>query len=78
MDELLEVAGTLETLGDLGLDGVFTWVLRIIGLILMLAGIGLWLFTNMGLLVIPAALIAVGLVLLIAPSILLLVAELAG
>ncbi|MFB6150544.1 MAG: hypothetical protein ABEJ40_01935 [Haloarculaceae archaeon] len=74
MDEVLEV---VDVAADLGLEGVFTWILRIVGLLAVLAGIGLWLLTDMGLLLVPAALMVVGLVLLVAPSVLLFVAELA-
>lgn len=73
MDEALEA---VELVADSELEGAFTWLLRIIGLLALLAGIGLWLFTEMGLLVLPAVLMVVGLVLLVAPSILLALAEL--
>ncbi|WP_276300000.1 hypothetical protein [Halorussus lipolyticus] len=74
MDEALEV---VDLLADSGLEGVVTWFLRLVGLVVVLAGVGLWLFTEMGLLILPAALIVVGLVLLVAPSVLLALAELA-
>ncbi|WP_135826824.1 hypothetical protein [Halorussus ruber] len=74
MDEALEV---VDLLADSGLEGVVTWLFRLLGLVVVLAGVGLWLFTDMGLLVIPALLIVVGLVLLVAPSVLLALAELA-
>ena len=74
MDEVLEV---VDVVADSELEGVLTWLLRLIGLVVLLTGIGLWLFTEMGLLVIPALLIVAGLVLLVAPSVLLLAAELA-
>lgn len=74
MDEALEV---VDLLADSGLEGVVTWLLRLVGLLALLAGIGLWLFTSMGLLVVPALLMVVGLVLLVAPSVLLALAELA-
>lgn len=73
MDEALEVA---DVLADSGLEGAVTWLLRLLGLVAVLAGVGLWLFTEMGLLILPAALIVLGLVLLVAPSILLALAEL--
>ncbi|WP_158058137.1 hypothetical protein [Halorussus halophilus] len=73
MDEALEA---VELVADSELEGAFTWLLRIVGLLVLLAGVGLWLFTEMGLLVLPAVLIVVGLVLLVAPSILLALAEL--
>ncbi|WP_227015747.1 hypothetical protein [Haloarcula sp. JP-L23] len=74
MDEALEV---VEVVADSELEGVVTWLLRLVGLVALLAGLGLWLFTEMGLLVLPALLMFVGAVLLVAPSVLLLAAELA-
>jgi hypothetical protein len=74
MDELLEVT---DVVADSGFEGVVTWLFRIVGLVAILAGLGLWLFTEMGLLWLPALLIVVGLVLAAAPSILLLLAEFA-
>jgi hypothetical protein len=74
MDEALEV---VDVLADSGLEGAITWLLRLLGLVAVLAGLGLWLFTEMGLLILPAALVVLGLVLLVAPSILLALAELA-
>jgi len=75
MDEVLEVA---DVIADSGLEGAFTWLLRIVALVAILAGVGLWLFTDMGLLVLPAALIAVGVVVMLAPEVLFALAELAG
>lgn len=74
VDDALEV---VEVLADSELEGAITWLLRLLGVVLLLAGLGLWLLTDAGLLVLPAALIVLGLVLLVAPSILLAVAELA-
>ena len=74
MDEALEV---VDVVADSGFEGVVTWLLRLVGLVAVLAGLGLWLLTDMGLLVVPALLIVVGLVLLAAPSVLLALAELA-
>jgi hypothetical protein len=73
MDEALEV---VDLLADSGLEGVVTWSLRLVGLLAVLAGISRWLFTEMGLLVVPGLLIAVGVVLLVAPSVLFALAEL--
>lgn len=73
MDEVLDVA---EVVADSELEGIVTWILRLVGLVALVAGLGLWLFTEMGLLVLPALLIVAGLVLLVAPSVLLLAAEL--
>jgi hypothetical protein len=74
MDEALEV---VDLLADFGLEGVVTWLVRLIGLLAVLAGAGLWQFTEMGLLVLPAVLMVGGVVLLLAPSVLLALAELA-
>jgi hypothetical protein len=74
MDEALEV---VDVLADSGLEGTITWLLRLLGVVAVLAGLGLWLLTDAGLLVLPAVLIVIGLVLLIVPSLLLAVAELA-
>lgn len=75
MDEVLDV---VEVLGEAGLEDAFAWVLRIVGLLAVLAGLGLWLLTEMTLLWVPAILIVVGLFLLVAPQILLALAEVAG
>ncbi|RXK51764.1 hypothetical protein [Halorientalis pallida] len=72
MDELLEVA---EVAADFGLEGVMAWIVRLIGLLALLAGAGMWLVADMSLLVLPVALMVVGLVLLVAPSIFLLFLE---
>ncbi|GAA0664051.1 hypothetical protein ACFQDG_17385 [Natronoarchaeum mannanilyticum] len=74
MDEALEV---VDVVADSGFEGLIAWALRIAGLLAILAGLGLWLGTEMGLLVIPALLILGGLVLLVAPSVLLALAEFA-
>jgi len=73
MDEALEV---VDLVADVGLEGVVTWLFRLVGLLAVLTGVGLWLFVDVGL-VIPAVLVAVGVVLLVAPSVLLALAELA-
>lgn len=75
MDEALEL---VDVLADAGLEGVFVWLLRLLGLVALLAGLGLWLFTDAGLLVLPAVLIVTGLVLLVVPGVLLALAEVAG
>ncbi|MWG36173.1 hypothetical protein [Halomarina oriensis] len=74
MEEALEV---VDVLADSGLEGVFTWLLRLLGVVAVLAGLGLWLFTDAGILVLPALLLVVGVILLVAPSVLLALAELA-
>lgn len=73
MDEALEV---VDVAADLGLEGALTWLLRVVGLLFVLAGIGVFLLTEVTWLV-PVGLIVVGLVLLLAPSVLLLLAEFA-
>ena len=74
MDEALEV---VDVVADSGFEGIVTWALRLLGLVVLLAGLGLWLFTDAGLLVLPALLILGGLVLLAVPSVLLVLAEFA-
>ncbi|MFC5973018.1 hypothetical protein ACFPYI_16920 [Halomarina salina] len=74
MDEVLEA---VDVVADSGFEGVVTWLLRLVGLLAVLAGLGLWLFTDMGLLVVPAVVLLGGLVLLVAPTVLLALAELA-
>ncbi|WP_323676804.1 hypothetical protein [Halorubellus sp. PRR65] len=75
MDEALEV---VELVADSGLEEAFAWVLRIIGILCLLAGLGLWLGAGMNLLWTPALLIAVGAFMLVAPQVLLFLAELTG
>lgn len=75
MDEVLEA---VDVIADYGFEGIIAWLFRLIGLVALLAGLGLWLLTDMGILFLPAVLIVVGIVLLVAPSILLALAELAG
>ncbi|WP_318569772.1 hypothetical protein [Salinigranum marinum] len=74
MDEALEA---LELVAESELEGVVTWLLRVVGTVVVLAGLGLWLFTDAGLLMLPALLIVVGVVLVAAPSVLLALADLA-
>ena len=73
MDDVLEV---VDIVADSGFEGIVTWLLRLAGIVAILAGLGLWLFTEIGLLI-PALLILGGLVLVVAPSVLLLAAEFA-
>lgn len=70
MDELLDVVELVVDAGDIA-----GMVLRVLGLLAILAGVGLWLFTDVTLLV-PAVLVLVGLGLLVVPEILLAFAEL--
>lgn len=74
MDELIEVA---DVLVDGGLDGVVTTLVRLVGLVALLAGAGVWLLTDAGLLVVPAALLLAGVVLLAVPGVLVGLLELA-
>ena len=64
---MLEV---VEAVADAELEGAFTWLVGLLGLVLVGVGPGLWLLTDAGLLVL-------GVVLLVAPSVLLAAAELA-
>lgn len=73
MDEALEAA---EVVADSELEGAVVWLFRIIGALMILAGLGLWLTGTMSLLWVPASLIVVGLVLVVAPQVLLALAEL--
>mgnify|MGYP006914305276 CR=1 FL=1 len=74
MDELIEVA---DVLVDGGLDGVVTTLVRLVGLVALLAGAGVWLLTDAGLFVVPAALLLAGVVLLAVPGVLVGLLELA-
>jgi len=74
MDEALE---TVDVLADSGLEGAITWLLRLLGVVAVLAGLGLRQLTDAGLFVLPSVLVVIGLVLLVVPSLLLAVAELA-
>ncbi len=74
MDELLDV---LDLLGEFGLEGVMTWVLRIIGVLAILGGVSVWLFTDLSH-IIPVILIAGGLLLVAIPGLLFEFIELAG
>ncbi|WP_255197148.1 hypothetical protein [Halorarius litoreus] len=73
MEEALEAA---EVVADSELEGAVVWLFRILGALMVLAGLGLWLTGTMSLLWVPAGLIVVGLVLAVAPQVLLLLAEL--
>lgn len=75
MDDILEFA---DVVADSELEGALVWLLRLIGLLALLGGLGLWLLTDMGLLVLPLVLIVGGLILLIVPGLLLTLAELGG
>lgn len=75
MDEAIEA---VDTVADSGFEGVLTWMLRRFGLVALFAGLGLWLLTDMGLLVVPAVLIVVGVACIVAPTLLLTLVEIAG
>lgn len=71
MDEVLEV---VDLATDLELEGAVAWLLRLVGLLLVVAGVGLFLLTDVTLLV-SVIVVAAGLVLLVAPSVVLFLAE---
>ena len=75
MDEIIEV---VDIAADFGFRGVFVALLTVLGIIAVIAGFGLWLLTDAGLLVLPALLIVGGGVLTVAPGVVLVVAELVG
>ncbi len=75
MDEVLEV---VELAADAGFEGVFVWLFRLLGAVLVLAGLGLWLLADFGLLWLPAILLVAGVVLAVVPSLLLSLVELTG
>ncbi|ELY72477.1 hypothetical protein [Natrinema pallidum] len=74
MDEVLELA---DVVADSELEGLFVWLLRLVGLLAILGGLGLWLLTDITL-VVPLALLVGGIALLVVPGIRLAVAELFG
>jgi hypothetical protein len=74
MDEALEV---VDLAADLGLEGALTWLLRVVGLLFVLGGVGVFFLLPEVTLLVPVGLIVVGLVLLVAPSVLLFLAEFA-
>ena len=74
MDEALEV---VDLLADSGFEGVIVWLLRLLGLVAILAGVGLWLLTEVTVLL-WGGLIVVGLVLVVVPGLLVTAAELFG
>ncbi|WP_254829513.1 hypothetical protein [Haloglomus salinum] len=65
MDEALEAAEAVE---GTELEGILVTLLRVIGAIMVLAGLGLWLFTSMSILWTPALLIIVGIVFITIPG----------
>lgn len=67
MDEVLEAA---ELAQEAGFENAFAWLLRIAGLLAILAGLGLWLLASWSLLWIPAVLVVAGVLLLVVPQIL--------
>ncbi|AGN01294.1 hypothetical protein L593_06735 [Salinarchaeum sp. Harcht-Bsk1] len=73
MDEILDVA---ELVVDSGFEEAIAWLLRIVGILCILAGIGIWLFVDVTILV-PIGLIVLGLLLVAIPQVLLLFLELA-
>jgi hypothetical protein len=75
MDEALDA---VDTFADAGLEGLVVWALRLVGLLAVLAGLGLWLLTESGLLVVPALLIVGGVLLVAIPGLLVELAEVVG
>ncbi|QGA83260.1 hypothetical protein [Halomicrobium sp. LC1Hm] len=74
MDEALEV---VDLLADSGFESVIVWLFRLIGLLAIVAGLGLWLLTDVTMLL-WGGLVVVGLLLLVVPGLLLMAAELLG
>jgi len=74
MDDALE---TVDGLADAGLEEEFASLLGILGILAILAGLGRWSSPTWGLLILLAALIVLGIVLLVSPQILLALTELA-
>ncbi|RZH67356.1 hypothetical protein [Natrinema altunense] len=74
MDEVLELA---DVVADSELEGLFVWLLRLVGLLAILGGLAIWLLTDISL-VVPLALLVGGVALLVVPGVLLAVAELFG
>ncbi|MFB6233417.1 MAG: hypothetical protein ABEH61_04080 [Haloarculaceae archaeon] len=75
MDEIFEV---VDIAADFGFRGVIVALLTVFGIVAVIAGFGLWLLTDAGLLVLPALLIIGGGVLTIAPGLVLVAVELVG
>lgn len=67
MDELLEV---VELFGDFGLEGAIAWLFRLLGVLAILGGLGVWLLTDVSLIV-PVALVGIGIALVVVPGLLL-------
>ena len=74
MDEALEV---VDLLADSGFESVIVWLFRLIGLLAIVAGLGLWLLTDVTMLL-WGGLVVVGLLLLVVPGLLLMAVELLG
>jgi hypothetical protein len=66
MEEALEAAEAVE---GTELEGILVMLLRVIGAVMVLAGLGLWLLTSATLLWAPALLVVVGIVLMTIPGI---------
>lgn len=75
MDEVFDI---VDVAADFGFSGVIVALLTLFGIIAVIAGLGLWLLTDVGLLVLPALLIVGGGVLTVAPGVVLVAAELVG
>ncbi|MFT4957782.1 MAG: hypothetical protein ACI9EZ_001100 [Halobacteriales archaeon] len=61
----------VDAIRDLGLDGVFTWFFRLVGILSILAGIGFWLFTSAKISSTPTLLLVDGLFLMALPEVVL-------
>lgn len=72
MEDALEV---LDLLADLGYAGAAKWTLRLLGLFVIFATVGAYFVVELSLLLVGVG-VFVGLVLLLAPNVLLFVAEL--
>jgi hypothetical protein len=75
MDEILEA---IDLIADLGAEGTIIWILRILGVLAMVVGIGLWVLTDMGFLLVPAILTGGGFALVVLPEVILTIIEVAG
>jgi magnesium-transporting ATPase (P-type) len=75
MDEALEAA---ELAADAGLEGIVSWLFRLVGLLCILAGLGLWFLGDGGFLWLPAVLVVAGVVLAAVPTVLFAALELFG
>jgi len=71
MDEALDL---VELVADLGFSGSLKWLLRLLGLILVVAGIAVYLIADVGV-VVPVLLVTAGMVLIVIPWLILVFFE---